>query len=169
MADNVNITAGSGTIVATDEVTINSIAAQVQRIKVGVGADGTYSGDVSPTLPFPVGRGQQVNPTVVISSGTSLSASSGDLGQGRLVGILMPAGWDAATLSFQGSIDGTTYGEIFSDAGVAASMVVAASQLIQVQNAAFWLAARYIKVRSGTSATAVNQTANRTLTLITQA
>jgi hypothetical protein len=32
MADNVAVTAGSGTTIATDERTINSVAAQVQRV-----------------------------------------------------------------------------------------------------------------------------------------
>lgn len=45
MADNVAITAGSGTTVATDELTINAVAAQVQRVKNVLGADGTYTAD----------------------------------------------------------------------------------------------------------------------------
>lgn len=47
MADNVAITAGTGTTVASDELTINATAAQVQRIKVVAGKDGTYTGDVA--------------------------------------------------------------------------------------------------------------------------
>lgn len=45
MADNVAITAGAGTTVATDELTINAVAVQVQRVKHALGADGTYTGD----------------------------------------------------------------------------------------------------------------------------
>lgn len=44
MADNVTT---AGTTVAADELTINSIAVQVQRTKQVVGPDGTYVGDVS--------------------------------------------------------------------------------------------------------------------------
>ncbi len=47
MSDNTQITPGSGAIIATDELTINAVAAQVQRIKVVAGKDGTYTGDVA--------------------------------------------------------------------------------------------------------------------------
>lgn len=47
MADNVAITAGSGVTVASDEVTINAILAQVQRIKVVLGTDGNYQADLA--------------------------------------------------------------------------------------------------------------------------
>jgi len=46
MADNVAITAGAGTTVATDELTINATPAQVQRVKLVAGKDGEYTGDV---------------------------------------------------------------------------------------------------------------------------
>lgn len=47
MADNVAITAGAGTTVATDELTINAVAAQVQRVKHVLGKDGTYTADAA--------------------------------------------------------------------------------------------------------------------------
>lgn len=58
MADNVAITAGSGTTVATDDIG----GVQYQRIKNTYGADGTAT-DVSRTTPMPVTPG--VNPTPV--------------------------------------------------------------------------------------------------------
>lgn len=50
MSDNVAITAGAGTTVASDELTINAVAAQVQRMKLVLGADGTYTGDAAGRL-----------------------------------------------------------------------------------------------------------------------
>lgn len=50
MADNVAITAGSGTTIAADELSINSTSVKVQRNKLVAGADGTYVGDVSGRL-----------------------------------------------------------------------------------------------------------------------
>ena len=50
MADNVAITAGSGTSVATDDVG----GIHYQRVKVAVGADGSAT-DVSSAAPLPVG------------------------------------------------------------------------------------------------------------------
>jgi hypothetical protein len=53
MADNVQITSGSGTVISTDECVINSVTVQVPRGKVGWGVDGTYV-DASATNPLPV-------------------------------------------------------------------------------------------------------------------
>lgn len=50
MADNVAITAGAGVTVASDELLINAVSAQVQRMKQVLGADGTYVGDMSGRL-----------------------------------------------------------------------------------------------------------------------
>lgn len=46
MADNVAITAGSGTTIATDDI---GSGVQAQRIKVVLGADGVNAGDLQPT------------------------------------------------------------------------------------------------------------------------
>ena len=48
MADNVAITAGSGTTVGTDERTINSVAVQVQRVDEQ-GSTAIANGQVAPT------------------------------------------------------------------------------------------------------------------------
>lgn len=48
MADNVAVTAGSGTNIATDERTINSTTVQVQRVVV-IGASTTVAGQTSVT------------------------------------------------------------------------------------------------------------------------
>ncbi len=44
MADNVDITAGSGTVIATEDLTINAVAAQVQQVKAVFGPLDTYTG-----------------------------------------------------------------------------------------------------------------------------
>ena len=102
---------------------------------------------------------------VLIGNGTSLSAEI-DLGIKVVVGIAMPAAWDAAALTFQGSIDGVTWIELTTSAGAALSYTVAAGQFIMI-DPTLWRGINAIKVRSGTLGTPVNQTANRTLTLIT--
>ncbi len=48
MADNVAITAGSGTTIGTDERTINSVAVQVQRVNEQ-GSTALANGQVAPT------------------------------------------------------------------------------------------------------------------------
>jgi hypothetical protein len=48
MADNVPITAGSGTNIATDERTIASTTVQIQRV-IGIGSSTLANGQVAPT------------------------------------------------------------------------------------------------------------------------
>lgn len=49
MSDNVNVTPGSGDVVAADDIA----GVKFQRVKVTVGADGVNGGDVSTTNPLP--------------------------------------------------------------------------------------------------------------------
>ncbi len=101
-----------------------------------------------------------------IASGASLSGVV-DLGTYRLFGIVMdPIAWTAAAMTFQVSIDGTNFFNLFDDTGVEINWTVLAQQFVTVSQPAKWQGIRYIKVRSGTSATPVNQGAARTLTLI---
>jgi hypothetical protein len=53
VADNIDITPGTGKTVATDEVTIDGASAHVQRVKVTWGAAGSAS-DASASNPLPV-------------------------------------------------------------------------------------------------------------------
>lgn len=55
MADNVSITAGTGTTIAADEVTRNATSEKQQLIKIAIGTDGNYEGMVATTFPLPVG------------------------------------------------------------------------------------------------------------------
>ena len=109
--------------------------------------------------------------TATIASGQSLSASV-SLGEKTLVGIVMPAGWDAADLTFQASADGSTFGELNTSDQAAADAVAAvqvhspaAGQFIGLDPARLKGVA-IVKLRSGTSGTPVNQTATRALTLV---
>lgn len=117
------------------------------------------------------------NPTVVesmqasvlgttIASGGSLSGAL-DLGNQRLSRIAMPAAWDAASLTFQTSPDGVTYNNLYDSSGNEYTVTAAASRAILVNYIDF-VGIRYLKIRSGTSAVPVNQTADRALSLVTQ-
>lgn len=44
MADNVSITAGSGTVIGTETATVNSVAVQLQEVKPVLGARDAYTG-----------------------------------------------------------------------------------------------------------------------------
>lgn len=105
--------------------------------------------------------------SVSIANGASLS-DAGNLGPFRLVGIVMPATWTAANLTFQVSDDaGTTYNNLYDDLGTEVTVTAAASRYIALDPAVF-AGINYLKVRSGTSGSAVNQGGDRTITLVTR-
>lgn len=101
---------------------------------------------------------------VTISNGTSLSLAI-PVGQQVPIGVAMPAGWDAAVLTFQVSVDGgNTWLELTDTSGAAISYTVAASRYIPFDPNT-WIGINHLKIRSGTQGTPVNQTADRALTL----
>lgn len=102
--------------------------------------------------------------SVTIASGQSLSDAI-DLSDYSVVGVLMPTAWTAANLTFQGSVDGSTFGNLIEKAGIELEVVAAISYLIPLSSSAFE-PCRYLKIRSGTSSAAVNQAASRTIQLI---
>lgn len=61
MADNVAITAGSGTTIGTDEVTIGAVSQHVQRIKLVDGTDGGTD-----LIPGTAARGLSVDPRLKV-------------------------------------------------------------------------------------------------------
>lgn len=112
-------------------------------------------------MSLPIGI-EQISAT--IASGTSLSGAAA-LGAKTLVGIAMPAGWDAADLTFQVSADGGTTWLEMQSGSAAIDLKAAAGQYVAV-DPALWRGVNMVKVRSGTSGAAVNQTADRVLSLI---
>ena len=125
------------------------------------------SADVSATNPVPVGGAQLATVTATIASGASLSDAA-DLGTGRLVGLILPAAWTTAAITFQGSADGSTYFDLYDDATerAIASASVVPSRFIALP-IADWLMVRSLKLRSGSAATPVAQGAARSITLVT--
>lgn len=77
--------------------------------------------------------------------------------------ILMPAAWTAASLTFQGSMDGVNFFDLYNDSGVEYVIPALVSQSI-ILNVP--LTFPYLIVRSGTTGTPVNQGAARNISLI---
>lgn len=105
--------------------------------------------------------------TATIADGASLSGAVHVDGR-SIVGIQMPGTWTSADLTFQVSADGATYGNVYTTAGVelTATNGSATSRYIVLDPLNF-LGANYIKVRSGTSGSAVNQSgAARALSVV---
>lgn len=113
---------------------------------------------------------------VTISSGIALS--DGVLtGEGKLVGIYFPAAWDAANLTFQtgpevqGSLGvaDVTWHDVYKQDGN--ELVITEptggfdGRYVELDDVPGLDGAEWIRVRSGTGTTPVNQTADRVLTL----
>jgi hypothetical protein len=102
--------------------------------------------------------------TIAFNDATGLSTPA-DLGGCSAVRIGMPAAWTAASLTFQVSVDGVSYANLYKSDGTEYSVSAAASREILLSPADF-AGIRFLKVRSGTSGTPVTQlTADRILTI----
>jgi len=89
----------------------------------------------------------------------------------QLVGIIVPSSWTAANLTFSASPDNVTFADVYDDGGTELKATVIAGAYVALRND-FQCALsglRYLKIRSGTTGTPVNQAAARTLTLVTVA
>jgi hypothetical protein len=113
----------------------------------------------------PVGSQAVETTTVVIENGGSLSGAV-DLGGRKLVALILPDAWTAASLTFQGSVDGTNFFNVYD--GPTERQLTVAANYYSALNIADWVGFRWIKVRSGTAGSAVNQAAERTLTVVAQ-
>lgn len=103
---------------------------------------------------------------VTVASGTSLTAALDlTLLGGAPVGIQMTAAWDAANLTYQVSADNTLFQNYYDSAGTEITTTAAAARFIRL-NPPDYAGIRYLKIRSGTSGTPVNQTADRALQLV---
>lgn len=106
--------------------------------------------------------------TALIVSGASLSSIVW-MPEHALVAIQIPSAWTAAAITFQGSTDGSTFGDLYDDGGTEvtiASATVAASRTIVNGSILEKLAPLVaFKVRSGTTGTPVNQAADRSIAI----
>ena len=113
----------------------------------------------------PVGSQALETTTLTIANGASLSGAV-DLKGRKLVAIDMPSAWTAASLTFQASPDGVTYDDMY-DGATERAITVAASRYMML-NIGDWIGVRFLKIRSGTAGTPVNQGGARTITLVVQ-
>lgn len=111
---------------------------------------------------------QQIS--VTIPAGVSGISGAVPLGDKTLVGIVIPANWVTASLSFQASADDTNFGELLDSTAtaIAITSVTGGALVVIALDPTKWRGVRTIKVRSGTSAAPVNQTNSPVLTLLTR-
>lgn len=103
--------------------------------------------------------------TVTIANGASLSGAL-NIASRNFFGIIMPSSWTAASLTFQGSFDGTNFYNLYDESGTEVTFTVAASRYVIISTPAKFLGLKKLKIRSGTSGSAVNQGGDRTIGVI---
>lgn len=125
-----------------------------------VNSDGSINVDLA--------KNSTATKTVTIAAGATGLSGEVDLQGYQMAAIQMPDTWTAANITFQAATaSGGTFQNVYDDFGGEVTVIAAASRCITIDLAALKLAAlRYIKLRSGTAAVPVDQTAPRTLTLI---
>lgn len=97
----------------------------------------------------------------VIETGQSLSDGL-DCTAGNIVRLTMPYAWDGANLSFQISSDGNGYNDLFTiDGKEIVIPVVAGTAVVVAPLSDFLKAVAFLKVRSGSRAYPVVQSAKR--------
>jgi hypothetical protein len=102
--------------------------------------------------------------TVTIADSASLSGASAAL-RGRLVAIITDSAFDTNAVTFQVSHDASTYTNLYNEGTEYSIAGVVASAYNRVDAAMFY-GARTVKVRSGTAASAVNQSGATVVTLV---
>lgn len=139
----------------------NDLLAAIAILASGQNPDGSaFSLPSEPAAPTPG------TATFTILNGASLSDAI-DLAGASPIRLLMPAAWDAASITVQVSTDGATFYNLYDQYGVEYTIVTAVSRAIIIEPANF-VGVRYVKLRSGPSGAAVNQTAQRSLILETR-
>lgn len=102
---------------------------------------------------------------VSFASGSALSSAI-DLKNANDIAIVMPSAFDSATGTFLASTTlAGPYSSVYNEAGTEASVSFATSRVISFATNPV-KSCRYIKIRSGTTASPVVQTAPRTVTII---
>lgn len=102
MADNIGVTAGTGTTVAADDIG----GVLHQRIKMVIGADGVSNGDVSAANPMPI-VDTDVSNSVTASATTNTNMDLNVEGFGG-VALDLFGTW-TGTVDFQASVDGVNF------------------------------------------------------------
>jgi len=104
---------------------------------------------------------------VTIANGAAVSDVI-KAGGAMFVGIQMPADWTAANLTILGSAEGDTYYDVYIAAGTE-YVITAAEDRYIILDPALLAGLRFFKIRSGVTATPVNQGAERVLKIVMRA
>jgi len=108
--------------------------------------------------------------TTTISTAATGLSSVVDLNGFSMFGLMVPSTWSAANITIQAAdTAGGTFMDVYDDAGNEVSITAAASRAVGCDSNALKIAPfRYVKFRSGVTATPVVQSTICTLKIITK-
>ena len=86
-----------------------------------------------------------------------------------VVGVLLPAAWTAASLTFQGSADGSNFGYLSDSTGAEISVASPGATKLVNFSASWFQACGWIRLVSGPNAAVIPQAASRSLVVILSA
>lgn len=121
----------------------------------------------SSTSPFKISTGIRPSTalTATIATGASLSDVVTIPDGFRVDALAIPAGWTTANMTFQVSIDGTNFYDAYEYGNELLFYPIAGKATCLGPENSLKISKRYLKVRSGTAATAVAQTTGAAISL----
>lgn len=98
--------------------------------------------------------------TMTVTLNGTTASTSAEVGNGRLVGVIVPGTWTASTLTFEVSVDGASWGTLDNMSGIVTTPTLAANDRVSLDPTDFypW---PWVRVKSTTS-----QDAERVVTLV---
>lgn len=121
--------------------------------------------------------GDWVSPGASVRAATTLTIPSGgsvspaiDLTSTCILGFIAPAAWDAAAITLEVSSNGSSWATALVDSTGAPSGTWAAGTAGAAYSVDLWalLPFKFVRIRSGSTAVPVNQTAARAFTVLTR-
>ena len=108
--------------------------------------------------------GRLIERTVTVANGQSLSEEI-DIGDAVLVALQVDSGWNDASITFQAKMLDGTLGALKFEGAEVTFTTVKANEYVTISPTKF-AGVQKLKVRSGTLASAVNQTGDSVVTLL---
>jgi hypothetical protein len=106
---------------------------------------------------------------IAILNNQSMSSSIGISGANQqVVGLILPAAWDPAPITFQWSLDNGFWYDIFDRQGHEQTFVWTANAFVPIQSQYGFYSFPYLQIRSGSRAKPIKQTATRQFVIISQ-
>ena len=104
--------------------------------------------------------------SATIANGASLSGAVDLRPYGTPARLVIPAAWTTANITIQTSYDGVNFNDFYDSVGSEYTITVGGASRSILLPLADFIGVEWIKLRSGTTGTPVNQAADRTISIV---